>query len=393
MQAKKAVGRPSSSPKNPCFSSGPCAKRPGWTLNCLENAVLGRSHRSRAGKAKLKELLDRTRQLLGIPLDYRIGIVPASDTGAVEMALWSLLGQRGVDVLSWESFGEAWVSDISKQLKLEDVNIINADYGELPDLFEVDWTRDVVFTWNGTTSGVRVPNDDWIDSDREGLAICDATSAVFAMSLPWDKLDVVTWSWQKVMGGEGQHGMIVLSARAVERLETFSPTWPLPKIFRLTNGSKLIEGIFEGETINTPSMLCAEDALDGLRWAESIGGLNALIGRSYSNLEAIVDWVEKSDWIKFLAKDPAARSNTSVCLSIVDPWFRNLDPKLQSMVPKRIETLLDSEGVAHDINGYRSAPPGLRLWAGATVERADLEALFPWLDWAYLKIREEMTKE
>ena len=393
MPAEKAVGRPSSIPKNPCFSSGPCAKRPGWSLECLDNAVLGRSHRSKAGKAKLKELLDRSRDLLGIPQDYRIGIVPASDTGAIEMALWSLLGQRGVDVLSWESFGEAWVSDISKQLKLEDVNIINADYGELPDLFEVDWARDVVFTWNGTTSGVKVPNDEWIDGDREGLAICDATSAVFAMSLPWDKLDVVTWSWQKVMGGEGQHGMIVLSARAVERLETFSPTWPLPKIFRLTNGSKIIEGIFEGETINTPSMLCAEDALDGLRWAESIGGLNALIGRSYSNLEAIVDWVEKSDWITFLAKDPAARSNTSVCLSIVDPWFRNLDPKLQSMVPKRIETLLGSEGVAHDINGYRSAPPGLRLWAGATVERSDLEALFPWLDWAYLMIREEMTKE
>lgn len=393
MPAKKDGGRPSSTPKNPCFSSGPCAKRPGWTLDCLENAALGRSHRSKVGKAKLKEILDRTRELLGIPTDYRLGIVPGSDTGAVELALWSLLGQRGVDVLSWESFGEAWVSDISTQLKLEDVNVIDADYGELPDLFEVDWARDVVFTWNGTTSGVRVPNDEWIDCDRQGLAICDATSAVFAMPLPWDKLDVVTWSWQKVMGGEGQHGMIVLSARAVERLETFSPAWPLPKIFRLTNGSKLIEGIFKGETINTPSMLCAEDALDGLRWAESVGGLDTLIGRSYSNLDAIVDWVEKSNWVKFLAKDPAARSNTSVCLSIVDPWFGDLDPKLQSTVPKRIETLLESEGVAYDINGYRSAPPGLRLWAGATVERSDLEALFPWLDWAYLMIREEMTQE
>ena len=393
MPAKKDGGRPSSTPKNPCFSSGPCAKRPGWTLDCLENAALGRSHRSKVGKAKLKEILDRTRELLGIPTDYRLGIVPGSDTGAVELALWSLLGQRGVDVLSWESFGEAWVSDITTQLKLEDVNVIDADYGELPDLFEVDWARDVVFTWNGTTSGVRVPNDEWIDCDRQGLAICDATSAVFAMPLPWDKLDVVTWSWQKVMGGEGQHGMIVLSARAVERLETFSPAWPLPKIFRLTNGSKLIEGIFKGETINTPSMLCAEDALDGLRWAESVGGLDTLIGRSYSNLDAIVDWVEKSNWVKFLAKDPAARSNTSVCLSIVDPWFRDLDPKLQSTVPKRIETLLESEGVAYDINGYRSAPPGLRLWAGATVERSDLEALFPWLDWAYLMIREEMTQE
>lgn len=393
MPAKIDDGRPSSRPQNPCFSSGPCAKRPGWSLDCLANAALGRSHRSKAGKTKLKEIIDRTRQLLRIPADYRLGIVPGSDTGAVELALWSLLGQRGVDVLSWESFGEAWVSDISKQLKLEDVNIIDADYGELPDLLEVDWARDVVFTWNGTTSGVRVPNDQWIDCGREGLAICDATSAVFAMELPWDKLDVVTWSWQKVMGGEGQHGMIVLSARAVERLETFSPAWPLPKIFRLTNGSKLIEGIFKGETINTPSMLCAEDALDGLRWAESVGGLNALIGRSCSNFEAIADWVEKSSWIKFLAKDPAARSNTSVCLSIIDPWFRNLDPKLQSMVPKRIETLLESEGVAYDINGYRSAPPGLRLWAGATVERSDLEALFPWLDWAYLMIREEMTQE
>jgi phosphoserine aminotransferase len=392
MLDSKIDTRPSRRPENPCFSSGPCAKRPGWTIAGLERALVGRSHRSKDGKARLQELIDRNRDLLGIPNEYRIGIVPASDTGAVEMALWSLLGHRGVDVLAWESFGDGWVSDICKQLGLQDVNTIKADYGELPNLSCIDWSRDVVFTWNGTTSGVRVPNDHWIDSDREGLAICDATSAVFAMPLPWDKLDVVTWSWQKVMGGEAQHGMIVLSPKAIERLENYSPPWPMPKIFRLTNGSKLIEGIFKGETINTPSMLCAEDALDGLRWAETVGGLAALIERSNSNLEAIVDWVEKSDWIEFLAKDSATRSNTSVCLSIVDPWFLELDPKLQSMVPKRIETLLDAEGVAYDINGYRSAPPGLRLWAGATVERSDLEALFPWLDWAYLMIREEMNQ-
>ena len=387
----ETAARPESSPKNPCFSSGPCAKRPDWSLIKLKAALVGRSHRSKPGKARLKEVIDRNRELLGIPEGYRIGIVPASDTGAVEMAMWSLLGNRGVDVLAWESFGEAWVTDITKQLRLRDVNVINADYGSVPDLDQVDWSRDVVFTWNGTTSGVRIPNDLWIDEDREGLAICDATSAVFAMPLPWDKLDAITWSWQKVMGGEAQHGMIVLSPKAVKRLESFSPPWPMPKIFRLTSGGKLIEGIFEGETINTPSMICAEDALDGLRWAETLGGLNALIDRSNANLAAIVNWVEKSAWIEFLAKDRATRSNTSVCLSIIDPWFSNLDPKLQVMVPKRIEALLEAEGVAYDINGYRSAPPGLRLWAGATVERSDLEALFPWLDWAYLMIREEMT--
>ena len=388
-----AIPRPDKKPLNPRFSSGPTAKRPGWSVDCLSTESLGRSHRAGYPKSRLKSVIDISKGMLGMPDDYLLAIVPASDTGAFEMAMWTMLGARGVDVLSWESFGAGWVTDIKSQLKLEDLREFSAPYGELPDLNAVDSeARDVVFTWNGTTSGVRVPNDHWIDSDREGLAICDATSAVFAMPLPWQKLDVVTWSWQKVMGGEAQHGMIVLSPKAIKRLENYSPPWPMPKIFRLTSGEKLIEGIFKGETINTPSMLCAEDSLDGLRWAETVGGLAALIERSNSNLEAIVDWVEKSDWIEFLAKDSATRSNTSVCLSIVDPWFLELDPKLQSMVPKRIENLLEAEGVAYDINGYRSAPPGLRLWAGATVERSDLEALFPWLDWAYLMIREEMTE-
>ncbi len=384
------IARPSSRPNNPCFSSGPCAKRPGWSPAALDDALVGRSHRSGPGKARLKEVIDRSARLLGLPADYRLGIVAASDTGAVEMALWSLLGARGVDALAWESFGAGWVSDIQGQLGLDDVRVIEADYGELPDLARVDPARDVVFTWNGTTSGVRVPDGDWIADDRAGLTICDATSAVFAMRLPWAKLDVATYSWQKVMGGEAAHGVIVLSPRAVERLESHVPSWPVPKIFRLTARGKLIEGIFEGATINTPSMLCVEDALDGLRWAEGIGGLDALVARSEANLGTIADWVERTDWVGFLARDPATRSSTSVCLRIVDPWFEALGDTQQA-VPKRIEALLDAEGVAHDINGYRDAPPGLRLWAGATVEADDLAALLPWLDWAYATAKQELA--
>ena len=381
--------RPANRPGNPCFSSGPCAKRPGWSLNGLSEAALGRSHRAKLGKARLAEVIDRSKAILGLPDDWRLGIVPASDTGAVEMALWSLLGRRGVDVLSWESFGEGWASDVSKQLKLDDLRLIKADYGALPDLAKVDFTRDVVFTWNGTTSGVRVPDGEWIAADRHGLTICDATSAAFAMALPWDKLDVVTWSWQKVLGGEAAHGMLALSPRAVERLESYTPDRPLPKIFRLTKGGKLIEGIFKGETINTPSMLAVEDALDGLKWAEQIGGLPALIARSEANFKAVADWVEASDWAGFLAEMPETRSCTSICLKIVDPWFLSLEAEAQAAAAKRLAALLEEEGVAYDIGGYRDAPVGLRLWGGATVEPADMAALLPWLDWAYGAVKTE----
>ena len=382
---------PSVRPRNPCFSSGPCAKRPGWSPAALAGALVGRSHRSGPGKARLKDVIDRTRAILGVPDDYRIGIVPASDTGAVEMALWSLLGPRGIDVLAWESFGAGWVNDIVEQLRLDDVRAIEADYGALPDLATVDFGRDVVFTWNGTTSGVRVPDGNWIPKDRTGLTICDATSAVFAMDLPWDRLDVVSYSWQKVMGGEAAHGVLVLSPRAVARLESYQPPWPMPKIFRLTSKGKLVEGIFRGETINTPSMICVEDALDGLLWAEQIGGLGALVARTRSNMGAIEAWVADNDWIDFLAAEPATRSPTSVCLKIVDPWFAGLDDSAKAAVPKKIEALLEREAVAYDINGYRAAPPGLRLWAGATVETADLEALFPWLDWAYGAVKGDVA--
>ncbi len=384
------LARPSSRPDNPCFSSGPCAKRPGWSAAALDGALVGRSHRSGIGKARLKDVIERSAKLLGLPADYRLAIVPASDTGALELALWSLLGARGVDALAWESFGKGWVSDITGQIGLDDVRVIEADYGALPDLAQVDPARDVVFTWNGTTSGVRVPDGEWIADDRAGLTICDATSAVFAMRLPWHKLDVATYSWQKVMGGEAAHGVIVLGPRAVERLESHVPAWPVPKIFRLTKGAKLVEGIFEGATINTPSMLCVEDALDGLRWAERIGGLDALVARSEANLAAIAAWVGRTDWVDFLARDPATRSSTSVCLRIVDPWFEGLG-EAQPAVPKRIEALLDAEGVAYDINGYRDAPPGLRLWAGATVETGDVAALLPWLDWAYATAKQELA--
>ena len=381
-----AQERPGTRPANPCFSSGPCAKRPGWNLTNLEKAVLGRSHRSKIGKARLAESIDKTRAVLGIPADYRIGIVPASDTGAVEMALWSLLGARGVDMLAWESFGSGWVSDVAKQLKL-DARKLEADYGKLPDLATVNFKNDVVFTWNGTTSGVRVPNGDWIPADREGLTICDATSAAFAQDLPWAKLDVTTFSWQKALGGEAAHGILVLSPRAVERLETYTPAWPLPKIFRMTKGGKLIEGIFKGETINTPSMLCVEDYVDALNWSESIGGLKSLIARADNNAAVIAEWVARTPWVDFLAEDVNTRSNTSVCLKVVDPQIAALDADAQAAFAKQIATLLEKEGVAFDIGGYRDAPAGLRIWAGATIENDDMRALMPWLDWAFAEAK------
>jgi len=381
------VEKPNQRPANPNFSSGPCSKRPGWNLESLEDACLGRSHRSKVGKAKLAEAIDRTRAVLGVPDDYRIGIVAASDTGAVEMALWSLLGSRGVDVLAWESFGAGWVGDVLNQLKLDDVRRIDADYGEIPDLSLTDANRDIVFTWNGTTSGVCVPNGDWISDDRGGLTICDATSAVFAMDLPWSKLDVTTYSWQKVLGGEAAHGMLILSPRAVERLESYNPPWPMPKIFRLTKGGKLIEGVFRGETINTPSMLCVEDYLDALRWSEAEGGLSGLVARSTANLGVLEAWAEKTDWVDFLATDKATRSNTSVCLKVVDPWFEGLEADAQAAAAKKMASLLEAEDVAYDIGAYRDAPSGLRIWAGATVEQSDLEALTPWLDWAFNEVK------
>ncbi len=374
-------------PQNPHFSSGPCAKRPGWSLDALHGALLGRSHRAKPGRAKIDEVVERSRALLGIPRDYRVGIVPASDTGAIEMAMWSLLGARGVDVLAWESFGEGWATDVAKQLKIADLRLMRAEYGGLPNLAKVDGERDVVFTWNGTTSGVCVPNGDWIKPDRQGLTLCDATSAAFAMELPWNKLDVVTWSWQKALGGEAAHGMLVLSPRAVERLETYTPPWPLPKIFRLTSKGKFNEGIFKGETINTPSLLAIEDAIDGLKWAESVGGRPALIARAKGNLAAIAQWVERTPWIDFLARDPAIRSWTSVCLKLVDDWFQRLPVEAQRAAVKRLEALVDAEGAGFDIAGHRDAPPGLRIWCGSTVERSDVEALLPWLDWAYGEVR------
>jgi phosphoserine aminotransferase len=374
---------PTLKPSRPSFASGPCTKRPGWSVEALSAAFVGRSHRSAFGKARLAEVIERSRVLLGIPSDYRVGIVPASDTGAVEMMLWSVLGARGVDMLAWESFGAGWVTDVTKQLKLSDVRLLQADYGSLPDLSQVDPDRDVVFTWNGTTSGVRVPNGDWISAERQGLTICDATSAAYAMPLPWDKLDAVTWSWQKVLGGEAAHGMLVLSPRAVERLESYTPPWPLPKLFRMLKGGKLNEDIFRGATINTPSMLCVEDALDSLRWAESVGGLAELCARCQRNLGVLASWVEKTPWIEFLAKDPATRSPTSICFEIVDPSFKAYSKEAKLAHVKKITGPLDAKGVAFDINSYVDAPPGLRIWGGSTVESSDLEALTPWLDWAF----------
>ena len=379
--------KPSLRPSSPNFSSGPCAKRPGWSVDQLKDAALGRSHRSKIGKSKLGEVLDRSRKLLGLPADYRIGIVPASDTGAVEMAMWSLLGSRSVEMLAWESFGSDWITDVVKQLKLKDVKSTTADYGKLPDLAAVDFNSDVVFTWNGTTSGVRVANGDWIPAGREGLTICDATSAAFAMRLPWDKLDVVTWSWQKVLGGEGAHGMLVLSPRAVARLESTTPAWPMPKIFRMTKGGKIDEAIFKGDTINTPSMLAVEDAIDGLKWAEGAGGVDGLIKRSEANLSAIARWVGQTPWVDFLAEKPETRSCTSICLKIVDPWFTAQSDEAQAEIAKKLASSLDGEKVAFDIASYRSAPAGLRIWGGATVENADIAALLPWLDWAYAQVK------
>ena len=383
--------KPGISPANPRFSSGPCAKRPGWSLTALEGAILGRSHRAATPKAKLAEVITLSKSILGMPADWRLGIVPASDTGAVEMALWSMLGARGVDVLVWESFSKDWATDVIKQLKLADARVLDAPYGKLPDLGAVDPARDTVFVWNGTTSGVRLTNADFISADREGLAICDATSAAFAMDLPWAKLDVVTWSWQKVLGGEAAHGMLALSPRAVARLESYSPPWPMPKIFRLSSGGKLSEGVFKGETINTPSMLCVEDALDGLRWAESIGGLKGLIARSEANLAAIADWVAAGSGYGFLAQDAATRSCTSICLTITAPWFAALSAEAQAAAAKKIASLLEKEGVALDAGAYRDAPPGLRIWGGATVETADIKALLPWLDWALASVEAEMV--
>jgi phosphoserine aminotransferase len=386
------IAPPAVRPTVPHFSSGPCAKRPGWSLQALHGAFLGRSHRSKPGKAKLKRAIDLTREVLQVPGDYRIGIVPASDTGAVEMALWSLLGPRPVTMLTWESFGEGWVNDTVKELKLKNVTVLRAAYGELPDLARVDAASDIVFTWNGTTSGVRVPNADWIAADRAGLTICDATSAAFAQPLDWPKLDVVTFSWQKALGGEAAHGMLLLSPRAVARLESYTPPWPLPKIFRMAKAGKLNEGIFEGETINTPSMLCVEDYLDTLEWAKSVGGVPALHVRADANARVIAEWVERTKWIDFLARDPASRSNTSVCLKVVDPVVGRLAPEAQAAFVKGIAAALEKEGVAYDIDAYRDAPPGLRIWCGSTVERADVEALTQWLDWAYAKAKNALAE-
>ncbi len=385
--------RPDVRPANPHFSSGPCAKRPGWSLEALAGAQLGRSHRAKEPKARLAEVITRSKAILGMPADWRLGIVPASDTGAVEMALWSLLGARPVDILSFESFSAGWANDVVKQLKLADVRVLEAPYGKLPDLAAVDPAHDLVLAWNGTTSGVRLPDGDFIRADREGLVIADATSAAFAMELPWDKLDVVTWSWQKVLGGEAAHGMLALSPRAVERLLTCKPAWPMPKIFRLVSGGKLAEGVFKGETINTPGMLAVEDALDGLRWAESVGGLKALIARSEANLAAIASWVAKREWVDFLAGSEATRSPTSICLTIIAPWFVALDAASQAEAAKKLAALLEAEGVAYDIASYRDAPPGLRIWGGSTVETSDIGKLLPWLDWAAAQVAETYAKK
>ena len=386
------IDTPAARPVNARFSSGPCAKRPGWTPENLKDAALGRSHRARIGKAKLKLAIDLTREVLGVPAEYRIGITPGSDTGAVEMALWSMLGARGVDVLAWESFGQGWVSDVVKELKLKDARTLKAGYGEIPDLAQVNFDNDVVFTWNGTTSGVRVPDAQWIPADRKGLTICDATSAAFAQDLDWQKLDVITFSWQKALGGEAAHGVIILSPRAVERLETYNPPWPLPKLFRMTKSGKLMEGFFEGETINTPSMLCVEDYLDALHWAQRIGGLEGLRARADANAGVIADWVALTPWIDFLAVKPETRSNTSVCLKVVDPQVAALSAEGQAAFAKALASLLEKEKIAFDIGAYRDAPPGLRIWCGATVETADVVALTQWLDYAFALEKSKLAK-
>ncbi len=381
--------RPATKPVNPCFSSGPCAKRPGWSLDALKGALLGRSHRTSIGVKRIHDVIEKSKALLGMPKDYRLALVPASDTGAIEMAMWSLLGPRGVDVLSWEVFGKFWIHDVVKQLKIKDVRTFEAPFGALPDLSQVSPDRDIVFTWNGTTSGVKVPNGDWIKSDRQGLTLCDATSAVFAMDMPWDKLDVVTWSWQKALGGEAAHGMLALSPRAVERLESYTPPWPMPKIFRITKNNKLFDEPFEGKTINTPSMLCVEDHLDTLKWAESMGGLPALIKRSTANLKAIEEWIAKTDWAEFLPEREEIRSSTSICFKVVDPWFTAKDVETQLKIIKDTEKMLDKEGVAYEIANHRDSPASYRLWGGATVETADIKSCLEWINWAYQSVKSQ----
>jgi phosphoserine aminotransferase len=387
-----AATKPARKPANLNYSSGPCAKRPGWSLQVLDNAFLGRSHRAKEGKVRLKRAIEETKAILGVPPGYACAIVPASDTGAFEMAMWSMLGERGVDALAWESFGEGWVTDVSKQLKLKDLRILKAEYGKLPDLAQVDFNRDVLFTWNGTTAGVRVPNGDWIAADRQGLTFADATSAVFAQQIPWEKVDVCTFSWQKALGSEAAHGMLILSPRAIARLESYTPPWPLPKVFRLTKGGKLNAGVFEGETINTPSMLCVEDYLDALAWAKGLGGLPALQVRADANAKVLYDWAERTPWLEPLAADPATRSNTSVCLKVVDPDVAGLGVDAERAFVKQIEAILDKEGAAHDIAGHRDAPPHLRIWAGSTIEASDLEILTGWLDWAFAEAKAGLAK-
>jgi phosphoserine aminotransferase len=387
-----ASARPAQKPVNRNFSSGPCAKRPGWSLATLDNAFLGRSHRAKEGKARLKRAIEKTKALLGLPAGYACAIVPASDTGAFEMAMWTMLGQRGVDALAWESFGEGWVTDVSRQLKLKDLRLLRAEYGRLPDLREVDFNRDVLFTWNGTTSGVRVPNGDWIAADRAGLTFADATSAVFAQPIPWEKVDVATFSWQKALGGEAAHGMLILSPRAIARLESYTPPWPLPKVFRLTKGGKFMAAVFEGETINTPSMLCVEDYLDALAWAKAIGGLQALHARADANAKVLYDWAAETPWLQPLPVDPATRSNTSVCLKIVDPGVAGLPVDAQRAFVKQMEAILDKEGAAHDVAGHRDAPPHLRIWTGCTIEASDLQILTGWLDWAFAEAKAGLAK-
>jgi len=383
------VQRPTTKPGNPCFSSGPCAKRPGWSVDALKGTPIGRSHRASIGLKKIQEVIEKSKTILGMPKDYKLALVPGSDTGAIEMAMWTLLGQRGVDVLGWEVFGKTWVTDVVKQLKIKDARTFEAPFGSIPDLSKVDTNNDVVFTWNGTTSGVKVPNGDWIKSDREGLTICDATSAVFAMELPWDKLDVVTWSWQKVLGGEAAHGMLALSPRAVARLESYKPSWPLPKVFRLTKDGKLNEEPFEGKTINTPSMLAVEDCLDALKWAEGIGGLAALIKRSNANLKAVEEWVAKTDWAEFLPERTDIRSNTSICFKVVDPWFTAKDREAQLKIVKETEKMLDKEGIAYEVANHRDAPASYRIWGGATVEAADTKSCLEWINWAYNSVKSQ----
>lgn len=391
-QVAASFTKPSLKPQSPNFSCGPCAKRPGWSPEAaLKGAVLGRSHRSKPGKAKLQEAITLSRQLLQLPDDYHLGIVPASDTGAVEMALWSLLGARPVDVFAWESFGKDWVTDVVKQLKLTNARTFVADYGELPDLSKANFDNDIVFTWNGTTSGVKVPNADWIAADRAGLTICDATSAAFALPMDWAKLDVVTYSWQKMLGGEGAHGVLILSPRAIARLESYKPTWPMPKLFRMTKDGKANLGIFAGETINTPSMLCVEDVIDALKWGQSIGGAKAMQARVQASYQALESWVAKTPWVEFLATDPALRSPTSVTLKVVDPAITALPPEKQAEFCKKLSDRLEKEQVAYDINGYRDAPPGLRIWCGTTVEASDVAALTPWLDWAFATEKAALT--